>query len=96
MAIDRKDVEHVAVLARLRLSEAEVDRFTMQLSQILSYVEKLDELDTEDVPPTSHVLDMKNVFREDIPREPTPREDILRNAPDATEEYFRVPRIIET
>ena len=96
MAIDPKEVEHVALLARLRLSDAEVARFTTQLSQILSYVEKLGELDTGDVEPTSHVLEVANVFREDVPRKSTPREEILRNAPGATDEFFRVPRIIET
>lgn len=96
MTIDRKEVEHVALLARLRLSPSEVERFTTQLSQVLSYVEKLGELDTADVELTSHVLDMTNVFREDVLRDSTPREEILRNAPGATEEFFRVPRIIET
>jgi len=96
MSIDRKEVEHVALLARLRLSESEMERFTTQLSQILAYVEKLGELDTDGVDPTAHVLELANVFREDVPRESTLREDILGNAPNATEEFFRVPRIIET
>lgn len=95
MQITRKEVEHVARLARLSLREEEIELFTRQLSDILSYVEKLNELDTKDVEPTSHVLPVKNVMREDETRRSIERERALSNAPDTTEEFFRVPKVIE-
>ncbi|MBI3025578.1 MAG: Asp-tRNA(Asn)/Glu-tRNA(Gln) amidotransferase subunit GatC, partial [Candidatus Tectomicrobia bacterium] len=70
MAISRQDVLHVSRLARLQLSEAEIEKFTSQLDNILDYISKLNELDTRDVPPTSHALDITNVFREDEASDP--------------------------
>jgi aspartyl-tRNA(Asn)/glutamyl-tRNA(Gln) amidotransferase subunit C len=95
MKITRDEVEHVAKLARLAITEEEKERYTHQLSNILTYIEKLKELDTSKVEPTSHVLPMKNIFREDEVRLSLPREEILKNAPDRTEEFFSVPKIIE-
>jgi aspartyl-tRNA(Asn)/glutamyl-tRNA(Gln) amidotransferase subunit C len=95
MKITRDEVEHVAKLARLAITEEEKERYTQQLSNILTYIEKLKELDTFKVEPTSHVLPMKNIFREDEVRPSLPREEILKNAPDRTEEFFSVPKIIE-
>lgn len=95
MKLSKKEVEHVALLARLELTEEEKERFAEQLSDILTYVEKLQELDTTDVPPTSHVLPLTNVMRQDEPRESLPVEEVLANAPDAAAGCFRVPRIIE-
>lgn len=95
MKITRDEVEHVAKLARLAITEEEKERYTQQLSNILTYIEKLKELDTSKVEPTSHVLPMKNIFREDEVRPSLPREEILKNAPDRTEEFFSVPKIIE-
>ncbi|MGH7274694.1 MAG: Asp-tRNA(Asn)/Glu-tRNA(Gln) amidotransferase subunit GatC [Nitrospiria bacterium] len=95
MKITTEQVEHVARLARLAISEREKDLFTRQLGEILTYIEKLKELDTSKVDPTSHVLPIKNIFREDEVRPSLPREEILKNAPDRTEEFFRVPKIIE-
>ena len=95
MRITQEEVEHVAKLARLAVTEEEKERYSQQLSNILTYIEKLKELDTSKVDPTSHVLPMKNVFREDEVRPSLPREEILKNAPDRTEEFFRVPKIIE-
>ncbi len=94
--IDPKQVEHVARLARLALTPEEAERFGRQLGEILDYVRKLGELDTEGIPPTSHVLPITNVMREDEPRSSTPRSEILKNAPDSADGYFRVPRIIES
>lgn len=88
-------MEHVASLARLALREEEVELFTAQLSDILTYVAKLNELDTKDVEPTSHVLPVKNVLREDEKGRSVEREKALLNAPDRTEEFFRVPKVIE-
>jgi aspartyl-tRNA(Asn)/glutamyl-tRNA(Gln) amidotransferase subunit C len=89
--IDREQVLHVAKLARLRLSDDEVERMAGELSKILEYVETMNELELEGVEPTSHVVDLTNVLREDLPRPSWPREVVLEQAPDATETGFRVP-----
>jgi aspartyl-tRNA(Asn)/glutamyl-tRNA(Gln) amidotransferase subunit C len=89
--IDRDQVLHVAKLARLRLSDDEVERMRGELSKILEYVETMNELDLEGVEPTSHVVDLTNVFREDVPRDGLDRGTALEQAPDATETGFRVP-----
>ncbi len=92
MAISRDDVLHVARLARLELSDAEVERFREQLSAILDAVSKVQELDLSDVPPTSHPsADVVNVWREDEPRPSLPREEALANAPASQDGMFRVP-----
>jgi aspartyl-tRNA(Asn)/glutamyl-tRNA(Gln) amidotransferase subunit C len=91
MAITREDVLHVARLARLELSEAEVERFQVQLSAILDAVSKVQELDLADVPPTSHPLEVVNVWRDDEPRPSLPVEEALANAPDRDGDLFRVP-----
>jgi aspartyl-tRNA(Asn)/glutamyl-tRNA(Gln) amidotransferase subunit C len=96
MKITREQVEHVAKLARLALSNEEKERFAAQLSQILTYVEKLNELDTSGVEPTSHVIPLSNVFREDRSRPSLPREKLLQNAPESEGGFFRVPKIIES
>ncbi len=95
MAISKKEVEYVARLARLRLSEEEKERFTHQLDQILEYVQQLNQLDTENVPPTSHVLALKNVWRKDEVKPSLPLSEALSNAPQADEEFFLVPKVIE-
>ncbi|MEW6570910.1 MAG: Asp-tRNA(Asn)/Glu-tRNA(Gln) amidotransferase subunit GatC [Nitrospirota bacterium] len=95
MKITREEIEHIAMLARLRFSKEEKDVYGSQLSSILDYMDKLNELDTNDVEPTSHVLALSNVMRDDVPRDSISREDTLMNAPDCTEKFFRVPRIIE-
>jgi aspartyl-tRNA(Asn)/glutamyl-tRNA(Gln) amidotransferase subunit C len=89
--IDRDQVLHVARLARLRLSEDEVERMSSELSSILGHIEKIEELDLDDVEPTSHVVEVENVLREDEPRPSWPRERILEGAPDAADDGFRVP-----
>ena len=89
------DVEYIAHLARLRLSQEEKEKFGAQLSSILTYVEKLNELDTSGVEPTSHVLAMANVMREDALRPSLPTDEALLNAPDRTDDFYRVPKIIE-
>jgi aspartyl-tRNA(Asn)/glutamyl-tRNA(Gln) amidotransferase subunit C len=93
--IAREDVEHVAELARLDLTSAEKEQFIAQLNSILTYIEKLNELDTRDVEPTSHVLPMSNVFRDDEVRSSMDRAEVLRNAPEESHFFFKVPRIIE-
>ena len=89
--IDREQVLHVARLARLRLTDDEVERMSGELSTILEAIEQIGELDLEGVEPTSHVVDLENVLRPDEPRPCLPREQALRGAPDATEDGFRVP-----
>jgi aspartyl-tRNA(Asn)/glutamyl-tRNA(Gln) amidotransferase subunit C len=95
MKIAREEIEHIALLARLSLSVEEKDLFGHQLSSILDYMEKLNELDTRDIEPTSHVLPLSNVMRDDLPVASIPREDALLNAPSHTEKFFRVPKIVE-
>lgn len=90
-----EEVEHVARLACLDLGEEEKSRFTEQLNTILTYVEQLNEVPTDGVEPTSHVLDLVNVFREDIVRQTLTVEEALRNAPEEAHDYFAVPRIVE-
>ncbi len=95
MKISRQEVEHVAKLARLELSEQEKEKLTDQLSSILTYVEKLNELDTKGVEPTSHVLDIKNVMRDDVAAPSLPQDRALANAPDKAAGHYKVPKIIE-
>lgn len=93
--ITKKDVEYVAKLARLKLLEKEKDKFTKQLDQILKYIDKLNELDTEKVKPTSHTLPLKNVFREDKVRKSLKVEKVLENAPEKIKGFFKVPKVID-
>jgi aspartyl-tRNA(Asn)/glutamyl-tRNA(Gln) amidotransferase subunit C len=91
MAISRDEVAHVARLARLALTDEEVERFQQQLSAILEAVGKVSELDLEGVEPTAHPLDVANVYAADEPRPCLPIEDALANAPDREGDFFRVP-----
>ena len=86
---------HIAHLARLSLSATEEERFSQQLGSILLYVEKLNELDTSGIEPTSHVIEMNNVMRDDVLWASLPREAALANAPDRAGNFYRVPKIIE-
>ena len=89
------DVEHIAHLARLCLTAGEKEKFGAQLNSILTYVEKLNELDTAGVEPTSHVLALSDVMREDRVSASLSREEALMNAPDRNDDFYRVPKIIE-
>ena len=89
--IDREQVLHVARLARLRLTDEEVERMTGELSSVLDHIEKIGELELEEVAPTSHVIELENVLRADEPRPSLPRERALAEAPDTDGEGFRVP-----
>lgn len=88
------EVKHVANLARLAITEEEAEKFTKQLDAIITFAEQLNELDTENVEPTSHVLDIKNVLREDIPQKGLPQEEVLKNAPEEKDGQFKVPSIL--
>ena len=89
--IDRDQVLHVARLARLRVTEEDLERMPGELSKILEHVEKMDELDLDGVEPTSHVVDVTNVLRDDEPRPCLPRDKALAGAPDVADGGFRVP-----
>ena len=89
--IDRDQVLHVAKLARLRVEDDEVETMAGELSVILDHIEKLNELDLDDVEPTSHVVELENVLRPDEPRPSLPRETALEQAPDTDGTGFRVP-----
>ncbi|TGU75031.1 Asp-tRNA(Asn)/Glu-tRNA(Gln) amidotransferase subunit GatC [Geomonas terrae] len=95
MKITRAEVEHVARLARLELTDAELDTFTGQMDGILAYVEKLNALDTDGIVPTSHAVPMENAFRADEPTGSIGVENALANAPLRAESFFRVPKVIE-
>jgi aspartyl-tRNA(Asn)/glutamyl-tRNA(Gln) amidotransferase subunit C len=91
----RIDVAHIARLARLDLSEDEQTLYASQLGKVLEHIEQLNSLDTTNVQPTSHVLEISNVFREDKERPSQSHDDALGNAPDRSGNFYRVPRIIE-
>lgn len=93
--ITKEQIQHIAVLSRLNLSEEEKDLFGSQLSSILDYMDQLNELDTRETEPTSHVLSLSNVMRDDILTSSLPREEALKNAPSHSENFYRVPKIIE-
>ncbi len=95
MAIDAGQVAHIAKLARLDIDDQERELFGSQLSNILEHVRKLDELDTSKVAPTSHVLDISDVMRDDAERPSLAVDEALKNAPDHTDKFYRVPKIIE-
>lgn len=95
MKISREEVEHVARLARLELTEAEKEMFTGQMDAILAYVDKLNELDTKGITPTSHAVPMENAFREDEVAPSIGIDKALLNAPDRSDNFFRVPQVIE-
>ncbi len=94
MAVTRKDVEYIADLARLKFSEDELDEYTSELNEILNYMEKLNELDTENIEPLSHPVEGTNAFREDKVKESIAREEALKNSPDKDEVFFKVPKVI--
>ena len=95
MKLSRNQVEHIAELARLALSDEEKALYQEQLSAILAHFEQLQELDTEAISPTATVLPLRNVMRDDETAPPSPREDILANAPSAEEGCFKVPAVLE-
>ncbi len=93
--IDKSQVMKVAVLSRLKMSDQELDIFSEQLSSILEYIEKLNELDTENVEPLAHCLAVHNVLREDMVKPGLSNEEALENAPEKTDEYFKVPKVLD-
>ncbi len=94
MSVTIKDVEHIAKLAKLEFSEAEKEKFTHQFNDILKYMEQLNSVDTTDVEPLSQVIELKNVFRDDVVKPSISTEEALKNAPEKTAEHFKVPKVI--
>ncbi len=94
MAVTKKDVEKIAELAQLKFSEEELESFTPQMNEILSYMAKLNELNTENVEPLSHPVEQTNVFRKDEMKPSITTEDALKNAPAKDEHHFKVPKVI--
>jgi len=95
MGVSIRDVEKIARLAKLSFTEEEKSTFTAQFNQILAYMEKLQELDTENVPVTAHVLDLSNVMRDDVVKPWPAPEQLLANAPRSRNSYFSVPKVID-
>jgi len=95
MAIDRKTVEHVAALSRLKLSEADFARFGPQLGAILDYIAKLEGLDVSGLEPLAHAAEAADVMRDDAPRPSLPRDAALANAPEKNDDFFIVPKVVE-
>lgn len=95
MSLDRDAVRHIALLARLELTEAEEATFTEQLGHILEHFERLDALATDDIEPTAHVVDIAEAYRDDVVTNPPAAEALRANAPARDDDYFKVPKIIE-
>ena len=95
MRLSREEVEHIALLARVGMSPEEIERYQEQLSNILENFQVLQQVDTQNVPPTSHSIAMENVMREDVAGPSLPREDILANAPREEEALLRVRAVLE-
>jgi aspartyl-tRNA(Asn)/glutamyl-tRNA(Gln) amidotransferase subunit C len=96
MSVTKDEVKYIASLSRLEFNDSELEDFTNEFNQILNYIDKLNELDTENIEPLSHPIERKNVFREDKLVESINRDDALKNAPDKTDEYFKVPKVIKS
>jgi aspartyl-tRNA(Asn)/glutamyl-tRNA(Gln) amidotransferase subunit C len=94
MAITIQDVEHIAKLAKLEFTDAEKEKFTHQMNQILEYMDKLNTLDTSTVEPLAHVIELRNVFRADEVKPGVSTEDALKNAPAKNDQFFKVPKVI--
>jgi aspartyl-tRNA(Asn)/glutamyl-tRNA(Gln) amidotransferase subunit C len=95
MDIDIKQIEQVASLSRINLTGEEKDAFRVQLADILGYIEKLNELETDDVPPMAYATSLKNVFREDKQESSFPRHKILELSPSSSNGFFKVPKVLE-
>ena len=94
MSVTLDDLEKIAQLARLKLKEGDKEKFLDQVNQILKYVEKLNEVDTQGVEPLSHSMDLVNVMREDIEKQSLSQKDALANAPLKNDKFFRVPKVV--
>ena len=93
--ITKKDVQYIAHLSRIHLTDEEIERFTTNLEDILGYIEKLNKLDVSNVKPTSHVLPLKNVFRKDEPRPSLDQKDVVKLSKESNKGAFKVPQVVE-
>jgi len=96
MDVNIKEVKHIAKLAKLKFSDEELQNFTNEMNQILTYMDKLNELDTTNVEPLIHPIENINVFRDDKLGKSLTTEEVLKNAPDRTDTFFRVPKVIHS
>lgn len=94
MSVNNKQVEQIAKLARLKFDENEIENLTKDMNKILDYMDQLNELDTDNIEPLSHPLDLSNVMREDNLKESISREEVFKNTPSHNEEFFKVPKVI--
>jgi aspartyl-tRNA(Asn)/glutamyl-tRNA(Gln) amidotransferase subunit C len=94
MSVTLKDVDHISKLAKLEFSDEQKEKFLHQFNDILKYMEQLNSLDTSNVEPLSHVIELQNAFRADETRPSTPTDEALKNAPDKTDSHFKVPKVI--
>jgi aspartyl-tRNA(Asn)/glutamyl-tRNA(Gln) amidotransferase subunit C len=94
MAVSIEEVKHIAQLAKLKFTDEELQDFTHSFNDILQYMEMLNRVDTVNVPPLSHPVEMTNVFRDDVLKQSVTTEEALKNAPDSDEEFFKVPKVI--
>jgi aspartyl-tRNA(Asn)/glutamyl-tRNA(Gln) amidotransferase subunit C len=95
MSVGKKEIEKIAELARLKFSDEELENFAHQMNEILSYMDKLNELDTENIQPLSHPIEQINIFREDTVKSSISTKEALKNAPDKDEKFFKVPKVIQ-
>ncbi len=95
MSVDKKEIIKIANLAKLKFSDEEIEKFTGQFNEILNYIEKLNEINTDEILPLSHPLEITNVTREDKLGTSTETKEALSNAPDKDEQYFKVPKVIK-
>ncbi len=95
MTISKEEVKHIALLARLELTPEQLEQFTRELDEIISYARKISSLDTENVKPTTHAMQVGNILREDEPRSSLSNEKALQNSPEKEGPYFKVPRLVE-
>lgn len=95
MSVSKEEVQYMAHLARLQFSEEETESLAKDMNRILDYMSDLEEVDTGDVEPLEHVIDLEYRLRDDKAEEPLSHEEALKNAPDADSDYFRVPRVID-
>ena len=95
MSVTKEDVAYMANLARLRLNDHEIEQYQNDMNKILEYMELLNQVNTDDVEPLEHVLELPAKYRKDVAKPPVDHQEALKNAPDADEDYFRVPRVID-
>lgn len=95
MKLDRATVEHIAALARIGLTEEEIERMREQLSSILDHISSLQDVDTDDIPPTAQVIQLHNVMRDDVVQPSLPRELVLANAPNSEDGYLKVNAVLD-